>query len=141
MPNIFMFIGMFAQSKKFSFYNLVSQRRYTYKIGDFIRSSSSIIRVDQIFVYIFNRGQRLFVKAIRLQNSTISNKLVNNEVLSRSFFRLSVVEAADILIIGLLSISANYLYIIPITIGSRSVVKLVKPVSEATEFIQVRYTI
>lgn len=39
------------------------------------------------------------------------------------------------LVIGLPSISANYLYIILITVGSGLAVKLAKSVLEATEFI------
>lgn len=140
MPSIFMFIGTFAQSKKFSFYNLDSQYRYTYKIGDFVQYSSTIVRIDQIFVYTFGREQRLFVKAIRLQNST-SNEIVNDKVLSRGFIRLSIVEETDILVIGLPSISADHLYVVPITVGSGSAVKLAKPVLEATEFIWAQYTV
>lgn len=39
------------------------------------------------------------------------------------------------LILGLLSISADYLYVVLVTIGSGLAVKLVKPIVEATEFI------
>lgn len=78
----------------------------------------------------------MFVKATRLQNSIIGNKLVDNKVLSRGFFRLSIpVDRTNMLILGLLSISADYLYVMPVTIGSGLAVKLAKPIAEATEFI------
>lgn len=78
----------------------------------------------------------MFVKATRLQNSIIGNKLVDNKVLSRGFFRLSIpVDRTNMLILGLLSISANYLYVVLVTIGSGLAVKLAKPIAEATEFI------
>lgn len=138
MPSIFIFTGTFAWSKKFGFYNPVSQHRYTYKIGDFVRhnTDSSIVRIDQIFVYIFNREQRLFVKATRLQNSITGNKLVDNKVLGRGFFRLSIpIDRTNMLILGLPSISADHLYVVLVTIGSGLAVKLAKLIAEATEFI------
>lgn len=78
----------------------------------------------------------MFVKATRLQNSIIGNKLVDDKVLSRGFFRLSIpVDRTNMLILGLLSISADYLYVVLVTIGSGLAVKLAKPIAEATEFI------
>lgn len=47
-----------------------------------------------------------------------------------------VASSTGMLVIGLLSISARYIYIVPVkTIDDASSIRLVKPAADATEFI------
>lgn len=51
-------------------------------------------------------------------------------------------SGTGMLVIGLLSISARYMYMVPVkTIDDAGSIRLVKPAADATEFIWSQYTV
>lgn len=141
MPNIFSFKGSFAYCKKFGFYDRSSQRRLTFKMGDFIRQASQgrIMRIDQIFVHSFDQQRRLFVKTTPL---IVDASATSDPVLGPGFSRLcSTNDDTGMHIAGLPSVDSEHLYVVPINAHQGNVVELASVASHAQHFLWAQYTV
>lgn len=142
MPNIIIFSRLFVQSKKVTFYNLSSQRRYTYKISNFVRlriGGQGILRIGQIVVYIFEGRQRLFVLGTLLP--LIAG--IEDPILGRGYRCIYLTVVLQPTLFRLPSISAEYLYIVPVYVqqGNEASISLAigKDTITTTNFIQSQY--
>ena len=127
MPDIVKFShGSFQWCKKLSFSDAESQRRQTFKIGDFMMErgrSNEVVRIDQIMVHNWDRVRRLFVKGTRITAASLS--VSQDPVLGSGYRRLRLPDSSsstpasgDIndstVLIGLPAVLPRQLYIIPI---------------------------
>ena len=138
MPDIIVFTGSLQWCKRFSFYDPLTQRRLSFKMGDFIRRSSGdandILRIDQILVHKYEGQRRLFVKATR-----VDRNLGDDAVLGTGFCHLHVASTGSMHLVGLPSIATEHLYVVPIE-GNQAP-ELAKVASDATEFLWAKYTV
>lgn len=140
MPSIVVFTGSFVWSKKVTFYDPASQRRYTYKIGNFVRlrTGGGILRIDQITVHTFEGRQRLFVMGTPLPPVAGTE----DPMLGRGYRRIVLTTTPKPTLFGLPSISAEHMYVVPVR-GNGDAVSLATgdEVLTSTDFIWSQYTL
>jgi hypothetical protein len=117
MPNIVRFRNSnFQWCKKFTFTSPNEERRYTFKLGDYIKVKQQaqptqclqeVVRIDQIFIHEWDKEQRLFTMATRTDISDNFDQLLEYRIL-----RLVPEDAP--FIIGLPLVLPRKLYIVPI---------------------------
>ena len=121
MPNIIAFSqGSIQWSKKLSFFDPDSQRRQTFKMGDFImerdRGNNEIVRICHILIHNWAGARRLFVKGVRITAEYLSAS--EDSVLGSGYRRLRLPDSAatheSAVLIGLPAILPRQLYIVPI---------------------------
>ena len=117
MPNIVQFRNSnFQWCKKFTFTSPNEERRYTFKLGDYIKVKQQaqglqdIVRIDQIFIHNWDKEKRLFIMATRIDIDDSFDQLLEYRIL-----RLVPRQPEDApLIIGLPMVLPLKLYIVPI---------------------------
>lgn len=137
MPNIIMFSGTFVWSKKVAFYDPTTQRRYTFKIGNFVQlryGNSGILRIDQILVHTFEGRQRLFVMGTPLPATGAD---LEDSVLGRGYRHIRLNTTPKPALFGLPSLSAAYMYVVPVQHNDDDSISLASGTDalSATEFI------
>jgi hypothetical protein len=91
MPNIVRFRNSnFQWCKKFTFTSPNEERRYTFKLGDYIKVKQQaqptqclqeVVRIDQIFIHEWDKEQRLFTMATRTDISDNFDQLLEYRIL------------------------------------------------------------
>ena len=111
MPNIMQFgTAGIKWCKKFSFFDRETERRSTFAMGSFIEcTNGQIARIDQIFVHEILQKKRLFCKATLVERGGMQV----DPILGLRMFAFASPEQAST-IIGLPSVTARRLYILPV---------------------------
>lgn len=65
----------------------MEDRRFTFKMNDFIQARNGVARIDQICIYKFDRERRVFLKYTRI---TMSDSGSIDPILGGGYCRLSV---------------------------------------------------
>jgi hypothetical protein len=141
MPNIITFSqGSFQWCKKLSFFDPESQRRQTFKMGDFVTEygkGDEIVRIDHILVHNWDGVRRAFVKGTRITAASLSAS--QDPVLGSGYRRLRLPAPSTMpdstALIGLPAIHPRQLYIIPIAATGEGL--NVTDVATAQEFLWV----
>jgi len=120
MPDIVRFRNSsFQWCKKFTFTSPDEERRYTFKLGDYInvkqeaqptQGLQNIVRIDQIFIHKWDKEQRLFIMATRIDISDSFDQLLEYRILRR----IPRQPEDAPFIIGLPMVLPCKLYIVPI---------------------------
>lgn len=90
-------------------------RRFTFKMGDFIQARTGVARIDQIYVHKFDGERRVFLKCTRITLSDLDHG-ITDPVLGSGYVRLSIRLEDPTIIIGLPAIGARTFYIVPVNI-------------------------